>query len=141
MYERGKESAKITRLYLTLFSHTKLVAHTYFTDPILQVGTIYFSHEEHRCSAAALRLLKECRGSTAGPGGARRGAKTAGATPTTGCVTPTRWCGSGAMQRNLPETRSVTPLGGAPAERGGNPPISARGTRSWSFRRDGARLV
>ena len=28
------------------------------------------------------------RGSTAGPGGARRGAKTAGATPTTGCVTP-----------------------------------------------------
>ena len=28
------------------------------------------------------------RGSTAGPGGGRRGAKTAGATPTTGCVTP-----------------------------------------------------
>ena len=27
-------------------------------------------------------------GSSAGPGGARRGAKTAGATPTTGCVTP-----------------------------------------------------
>ena len=27
-------------------------------------------------------------GSTAGPVGARRGAKTAGATPTTGCVTP-----------------------------------------------------
>ena len=31
-------------------------------------------------------------------------------------------------------------FGGAPAERGENPPISARGTRSWSFRRDGARL-
>ena len=28
------------------------------------------------------------RGSTAGPGGGCRGAKTAGATPTTGCVTP-----------------------------------------------------
>ena len=28
------------------------------------------------------------RGSTAGPGEGRRGAKTAGATPTTGCVTP-----------------------------------------------------
>ena len=27
-------------------------------------------------------------GSTAGPGGGRRGAKTAGATPTTGCVNP-----------------------------------------------------
>ena len=27
-------------------------------------------------------------GSSAGPGGGRRGAKTAGATPTTGCVTP-----------------------------------------------------
>ena len=27
-------------------------------------------------------------GCTAGPGGVRRGAKTAGATPTTGCVTP-----------------------------------------------------
>ena len=25
-------------------------------------------------------------------------------------------------------------FGGAPAERGENPPISARGTRSWSFR-------
>ena len=33
LHERGKESAKITRLYLTLFSHTKLVAHAYFTDP------------------------------------------------------------------------------------------------------------
>ena len=29
-------------------------------------------------------------------------------------------------------------FGGAPAERGENPPISARGTRTWSFRRDGA---
>ena len=51
MYERGKEGAKITRLYLTLFSHTKLVAHAYFTDPTLQgENDLLFSHEEHRCS-------------------------------------------------------------------------------------------
>ena len=31
-------------------------------------------------------------------------------------------------------------FGGAPAERGENPPISARGTRTWSFRRDGAKI-
>ena len=34
------------------------------------------------------RLRGVHRGSTAGPGGGCRGAKTAGATPTTGCVTP-----------------------------------------------------
>ena len=33
-------------------------------------------------------MVAPARGSTAGPGGGRRGAKTAGATPTTGCVTP-----------------------------------------------------
>ena len=54
--------------------------------------------------------------------GARRGAKTAGATPTTGCVTPTRWCGSGATQRNLPETRSVTPLWGCTCRTWGKSP-------------------
>ena len=34
------------------------------------------------------RRAARAGGSTAGPGGARRGAKTAGTTPTTGCVTP-----------------------------------------------------
>ena len=33
-------------------------------------------------------MVAPARGSTAGPGGGCRGAKTAGATPTTGCVTP-----------------------------------------------------
>ena len=33
-------------------------------------------------------MVAPARGSTAGPGEGRRGAKTAGATPTTGCVTP-----------------------------------------------------
>ena len=34
------------------------------------------------------RRAARAGGSSAGTGGARRGAKTAGATPTTGCVTP-----------------------------------------------------
>ena len=33
-------------------------------------------------------MVAPARGSTAGPGGGRRGAKTADATPTTGCATP-----------------------------------------------------
>ena len=79
-------------------------------------------------------------GSTAGPGGGRRGAKTAGATPTTGCVTPP---GGVGVERRRDIDLIVAPslrFGGAPAERGENPPISARGTRSWSFRRDGATM-
>ena len=75
------------------------------------------------------------RGSRGGPpGGQDR------ATPTTGCVTPPG--GVGVKRRRdiglifAPSLR----FGGAPAERGENPPISARGTRSWSFRRDGATI-
>ena len=71
-------------------------------------------------------------------GGGCRGAKTAGATPTTGCVTPP---GGVGVERRREMHLLVAPslrFGGAPAERGENPPISARGTRTWSFRRDGA---
>ena len=83
-------------------------------------------------------MVAPARGSTAGPGGGRRGAKTAGATPTTGCVTPP---GGVGVERSRDILLIVAPslrFGGAPAERGENPPISARGTRTWSFRRDGA---
>ena len=75
-----------------------------------------------------------------GSRGARRGAKTAGATPTTGCVTPP---GGVGVERRRDILLIVAPslcFGGAPAERGENPPISARWTRSWSFRRDGATI-
>ena len=68
------------------------------------------------------------------------GAKTAGATPTTGCVTPP---GGVGVKRRRDIDLLVAPslrFGGAPAERGENHPISARGTRSWSFRRDGATI-
>ena len=78
------------------------------------------------------------RGSTAGPGGGRRGAKTAGATPTTGCVTPPGGVGVERRREITPRRAPSLRFGGAPAERGENPPISARGTRTWSFRRDGA---
>ena len=54
---------------------------------------------------------------------------------------PPRWCGSGATPRNAPTCRSVPPLWGCTCRlRGENPPISARGTGSWSFRSDGARV-
>ena len=62
------------------------------------------------------------------------------ATPTTGCVTPP---GGVGVERRREIPLLVAPslrFGGAPAERGENPPISARGTRSWSFRRDGATI-
>ena len=71
-------------------------------------------------------------------GGARRGAKTAGTTPTTGCVTPPGGVGVERRREITPRRAPSLRFGGAPAERGENPPISARGTRSWSFRRDGA---
>ena len=80
-------------------------------------------------------MVAPARGSTAGPGEGRRGAKTAGATPTTGCVTPP---GGVGVERSRDILLIVAPslrFGGAPAERGENPPISPRGTRSWSFRR------
>ena len=85
-------------------------------------------------------MVAPARGSPAGPGEGRRGAKTAGATPTTGCVTPP---GGVGVKRRRDIDLLVAPslrFGGAPAERGENPPISARGTRSWSFRRDGATI-
>ena len=73
-------------------------------------------------------------------GGGRLGAKTAGTTPTTGCATPPG--GVGVEQRR--ETYLIVApsprFGGAPAERGENPPSWARVTRSWSFRRDGATM-
>ena len=79
-------------------------------------------------------MVAPARGATAGPGEGRRGAKTAGATPTTGCVTPP---GGVGVERRREIPLLVAPslrFGGAPAERGENPPISPRGTRSWSFR-------
>ena len=85
-------------------------------------------------------MVAPARGSTAGPGEGRRGAKTAGATPTTGCVTPPGGVGVERRREIYPRRAPSLRFGGAPAERGENPPISARGTRSWSFRRDGARL-
>ena len=73
-------------------------------------------------------------------GGGRRGAKTAGTTPTTGCATPP---GGVEVERRRETYLIVAPsprFGGAPAERGENPPSWARVTRSWSFRRDGATI-
>ena len=71
---------------------------------------------------------RPCRGSTAGPGGARRGAKTAGATPTTGCVTPPGGVGGERRReiytRRAPSLRNDHDL--VPrAEIGGFPPRSA----------------
>ena len=76
------------------------------------------------------------RGSRGGlPGGQDRGRD-----PNHRVRHPPRWCGSGATQRNAPLVAPSLRFGGAPAERGENPPISARGTRTWSFRRDGATI-
>ena len=75
-----------------------------------------------------------------GSRGGCRGAKTAGTTPTTGCVTPP---GGVGVERRRETYLIVAPsprFGGAPAERGENPPSWARVTRSWSFRRDGATM-
>jgi hypothetical protein len=85
-------------------------------------------------------MVAPARGSTAGPGGGCRGAKTADATPTTGCVTPPGGVGVERRREMCPTRAPSLRFGGAPAERGENPPISARGTGSWSFRRDGARV-
>ena len=61
--------------------------------------------------------------STAGPGGGRRGAKTAGATPTTGCVTPPG--GVGVERR-----REITSLSLRPSE---TTTIWSRGPKSGDF--------
>ena len=68
------------------------------------------------------------------PGGPP-GAKTAGATPTTGCVTPPGGVGVERRREIYPRRAPSLRFGGAPAERGENPPISARGTNGqfWTL--------
>ena len=61
-------------------------------------------------------------GSSAGTGGARRGAKTAGATPTTGCVTPPGGVGVKRRREIYPRRAPSLRFGGAPAERGEKSP-------------------
>ena len=87
-------------------------------------------------------MVAPARGSTAGPGEGRRGAKTAGTTPTTGCVTPPGGVGV-ERRREMWPTRAPSlrknhdPVLVPWAEIGGFSPRSAGAPPKRS---DGARL-